>query len=701
MRRPTLRRRLNTVLLQWFLLLAAAAGTILVFSFPDIGRTLVEDRLLLARTIAHSLDTTISTAIQDLGRLSSDLPTREAEVAGRLRIFRFQSPFREATYILDEHATMIVSDPADVEPLPVARLGPHEAVTPLVRKPGGDERPVLAIVQPFRRNRAGYYLVSEMNPLGSTISAFLEDLGPDPEMRVAVVDENGVVIASHDQRQIVRTLPHADAYGERIRAHRPLVIENLRCEFECAGDERADVLMVMVPLRFAPWGVLIQQHRATAFSGLYTARRGLLLAGAMLAVMAFLLSRTLSKSVVSPIRQLSRQAETMRSGELSSPITVSGDYEVELLANTLDEARQRLASTLAELKALNEDLEGQVATRTNLIQAKYLDLQLLHAVSQLSTQERDPDRIVPELLRLISAHYSFPAAAIVTRPLDEPPAAYVVPPEATLPWLGEGRTPPADWRRREIAYQGRVVADLFHPRVGNLDEQVIEALEHQLAISLHGAYLWKRTIRQDEQRGVLVRRLLSATEEERRRLARELHDEISQLLTVIQLSLHHVDVDTPEMRRAMSLLTKTQQEIHRIIYDLRPSLLDDLGLSAAMESYAQEHLMRQGLSVSLEIEEKLPSRPEIEITTFRIYQELVTNILRHAQAEHVSIELYERGGKLILAVEDDGRGFNPNEKSAGAGITGMKERAALVNGSIRFDSEPGMGTHVVLEIPIQ
>src|SRR6266511_1532962 len=701
MRRPTLRRRLNTVLLQWFLLLAAAAGTILVFSFPDIGRTLVEDRLLLARTIAHSLDTTISTAIQDLGRLSSDLPTREAEVAGRLRIFRFQSPFREATYILDEHATMIVSDPADVEPLPVARLGPHEAVTPLVRKPGGEQRPVLAIVQPFRRNRAGYYLVSEMNPLGSTISAFLEDLGPDPEMRVAVVDENGVVIASHDQRQIVRTLPHADAYGERIRAHRPLVIENLRCEFECAGDERADVLMVMVPLRFAPWGVVIQQHRATAFSGLYTARRGLLLAGAMLAVMAFLLSRTLSKSVVSPIRQLSRQAETMRSGELSSPITVSGDYEVELLANTLDEARQRLASTLAELKALNEDLEGQVATRTNLIQAKYLDPQLLHAVSQLSTQERDPDRIVPELLRLISAHYSFPAAAIVTRPLDEPPAAYVVPPEATLPWLGEGRTPPADWRRREIAYQGRVVADLFHPRVGNLDEQVIEALEHQLAISLHGAYLWKRTIRQDEQRGVLVRRLLSATEEERRRLARELHDEISQLLTVIQLSLHHVDVDTPEMRRAMSLLTKTQQEIHRIIYDLRPSLLDDLGLSAAMESYAQEHLMRQGLSVSLEIEEKLPSRPEIEITTFRIYQELVTNILRHAQAEHVSIELYERGGKLILAVEDDGRGFNPNEKSAGAGITGMKERAALVNGSIRFDSEPGMGTHVVLEIPIQ
>ena len=122
MRRSTLRRRLNTVLLQWFLLLAIAAGTVLLLSFPGIRRNLVDDRLLLARTIAQHLDATISTSIQDLGRLSSELPALEADVAGRLRIFRFQSPFREATYILDEHARMIASDPADVEPVPAPRL---------------------------------------------------------------------------------------------------------------------------------------------------------------------------------------------------------------------------------------------------------------------------------------------------------------------------------------------------------------------------------------------------------------------------------------------------------------------------------------------------------------------------------------------------------------------------------------------------
>jgi two-component system sensor histidine kinase UhpB len=265
----------------------------------------------------------------------------------------------------------------------------------------------------------------------------------------------------------------------------------------------------------------------------------------------------------------------MRSGDLTTPITVTGDHEISVLAKTLDDARARLASTLGELQAFNQRLEEQVAVCTRVI------------------------------------------------------------------------------------------------------------------------------VQQDEQRKVLLRRMLGATEDERRRLARELHDEIAQLLTVIQLSLHNTGVDSPDMQRANQLLVKTQQEIHRIIHDLRPALLDDLGLATAMKSYADDHLRRQGLSVNLEIDDQLPSHPEIETVIFRIYQELVTNILRHAHAEHVSVELYQTDGTLVLAVEDDGDGFDPEAKSEGAGITGMRERAALVNGVITFDSEAGEGTHVRVEIPLQ
>jgi signal transduction histidine kinase len=569
-----LRRRLNTVLLQWLLLFVVVAGAVWVLSLPRLRRNLVDDRLLLARTIAHSFDVTISSSLQTLGRLSAELPPSPVEAAARLRAFRFQSPFGEASYVVDGRGAIVAADPADARPLPAAWLGYHEAVTPLVQTPGSADRHVIAIVQPFTRPGGDYYLVSEMNPRSSFLNTFLKDLDADPTIHVVVIDENGRVVASPDSSQVYEVLPGSGVFSDRIRAHRPLVVEDGPAAFTPGASPQA-ALTVMAPLQFATWGVVVQQPTAQAFSGLRATGQGLLLAGLGLGVMGVLVARTLSRSVVSPIQRLSRQADAMRGGDLSSPIAVAGDHEIEALARTLDEARSRLRATLDELQAFNVRLEEQVAARTRVI------------------------------------------------------------------------------------------------------------------------------VQQDEQRKALVRRLLNATEDERRRLARELHDEIAQLLTVIQLSLHRIDLDTPEMRRASELLTRTQQEIHRIIYDLRPSLLDDLGLPTAMKSYAEDNLVRHGLSVNLEIDEGLPPRPEIETVIFRIYQELVTNILRHAKAEQVSIELYERDGTLVLAVEDDGQGFDPEAKSDGAGVTGMRERAALVNGTICFDTEPGMGTHVVVEIPLQ
>ena len=154
------------------------------------------------------------------------------------------------------------------------------------------------------------------------------------------------------------------------------------------------------------------------------------------------------------------------------------------------------------------------------------------------------------------------------------------------------------------------------------------------------------------------------------------------------------------MRKAQELLTETQREIHRVIFDLRPSLLDDLGLPTAIKWYARNYLEAEGLDVRLEVEEELTVPPAVEITVFRIYQEIVTNILRHARAETVSVELYTDGASLVLGVEDDGAGFDPAQRAAGAGIVGMRERAELVGGSLELDSEPGLGTHVRLAIPL-
>lgn len=568
-----LRRRLNTVLLQWFLLFVIVAGAVWVIAFPGIRKNVSDDRLLLARTIAQSLDATISNSLQSLGRLAAELPLTGDQTVSRLHTFRLQLGFGDSTYLLDEYGAVLAADPLVVSPIPVSALGAHEAITPLIRKPDGSHA-VLAIVQPFKRDGRGYYLVAEMNPLGSPLDAFLKSLEAGPSMSVAVVDENGAIVASPEPALLLQMFPAAEVLTDRIRSHRAYVAEDLPSASSAAQANGA-MLTVMAPLRFASWGVVIQERADRAYSGLRATGLGLVLSALGLVLTGVLLARTLSRSVVTPISRLSVQASALRGGDLSRPITVSGDHEIEVLAQTLDDARVKLGATLAELQAFNVRLEDEVVARTKVILA------------------------------------------------------------------------------------------------------------------------------QDEQRKALLRRLLAATEDERRRIARELHDEIAQLLTAIQLSLHHVGVDTPEMKRAGDLLVRTHQEIHRIIHDLRPSLLDDLGLAAAIESHAKDYLEGGRLRVNLDIPDDLPHRPEIETVIFRIYQELVTNVLRHADADQLSVELYERDGKLVLTVEDDGKGFDPDAHSDSPGLTGMRERAAFVNGTIRFDSAPGVGTQATVEIPLR
>jgi HAMP domain-containing protein len=482
-RRPTLRRRLYTVLVQWFVLLVIAAGAVLALSFSRLHGDLVDERLLLARTIAHALDETISAAFQNMSRLTSELPALNGEVALQLRAFRFQSPFREATYLLDAQGRVIAADPAVAHPLPPPTRD-HEIVTPLLQKAGTGTPGVVALVQPFRRNGAVYYLVSEMKPAGSAVSAFLQGLEPEHEMQVAVIDRSGVVIAAADPQQLFRTLAHAPEYRERIGAHRPLVTEAFSGEFASARRDAGNVLTVMVPLRFAPWGVILQQARAQAFAGLDSTRRGLVGAAIILAVVGVLLARALSRSVVAPIRALSTQAETIRTGDLSQPVRVAGDREVESLARTLDDARQRLAATLGELTALNEGLEQQVAHRTRAIEARVRDVKLLQSVAELSTREHDPDTFVPEALGLIAAHYAFPALALVTRPRAGASVTYVAPagatgacrrtgsvarspltrsstPSSTIP--GSARATRRSWQPSSISWRSRCTA----PTCGN------------------------------------------------------------------------------------------------------------------------------------------------------------------------------------------------------------------------------------------
>jgi len=254
------------------------------------------------------------------------------------------------------------------------------------------------------------------------------------------------------------------------------------------------------------------------------------------------------------------------------------------------------------------------------------------------------------------------------------------------------------------------------PRVFSEQEvQLLTSLGHQLGIAVENAQLYQELQSKEQMREQLLRRIISAQEDERQRVARELHDVTSQALATLGVGLEVIatpqsDVSEREaqMDGIKSLLSATSRDVHRLIYDLRPSLLDDLGLSAAIRSYAHNSLDAAGVEVHVEVagqEKRLP--PEVEIALFRIFQEAIANIARHAHAESAYISLEFKEKSVAVEIEDDGTGFDhSHDFTAGAGgkgvgLLGMRERAELLDGTIVIDTRPGGGTRVSVEIPVK
>jgi signal transduction histidine kinase len=205
-----------------------------------------------------------------------------------------------------------------------------------------------------------------------------------------------------------------------------------------------------------------------------------------------------------------------------------------------------------------------------------------------------------------------------------------------------------------------------------------------------------------------LRRVVAGQELERRRLARELHDETGQALTSILLGLRAVEESegADEMRKAAGelreLVVATLQDVRRLAVQLRPKALDDFGLAPALERLAQTFAEATEMRVELEPQlgdERLPA--EVETTLYRIVQEALTNIVKHAEATNVSILLIRRNATATVVIEDDGRGFDPDHvREDGVGLLGMRERVELHDGRLTIESVPGSGTTLVAEVPV-
>lgn len=289
----------------------------------------------------------------------------------------------------------------------------------------------------------------------------------------------------------------------------------------------------------------------------------------------------------------------------------------------------------------------------------------------------------------------------------------------------------------------RLRAAAEHIAGGNLDDavhverrdeigalaQAFEAMRVKLRSSLEEIAAWNRELEDrvasrtrelsaaHAHRRRLLEQIVVAQEDERRRIARELHDEIGQGLSALVLQISAVEgtlapeagAARPQLETIRTETSAMIENVRRLMLDLRPAVLDELGLVPAIRWCADSHLTPAGVGLRITVaglaeHDRLPRR--LELMAFRLAQEAITNIVRHARARHVAISLTRAEGALELAVEDDGRGFEveplavPHE-GRGWGLAGMRERVALLGGTLSVTSRPHHGTRVSATIPVE
>jgi two-component system sensor histidine kinase UhpB len=210
--------------------------------------------------------------------------------------------------------------------------------------------------------------------------------------------------------------------------------------------------------------------------------------------------------------------------------------------------------------------------------------------------------------------------------------------------------------------------------------------------------------RLEDERRASMRRVLSAQEAERRRIAQELHDQIGQNLTAVVLELkrlqgHVTDEWADTLADAQELARESLEELRRISYELRPAALDDLGLRSALESLATAVARRADIDVALEVAPDLPPLPaDVELAVYRIAQEALTNAVRHSGCTRLRVRLSAEDDAVYLRVADDGRGLGELPRSGG-GVRGMRERALMIGGRLVLGVSDEGGVEVELSIP--
>ena len=503
------------------------------------------------------------------------------------------------------------------------------------------------------------------------------------------------------------------------------------------------VLVVTSWLRYVSFRSLLMESLApfsddveslvAAQLGAYLRSRFVLSAGTIVAIL-IISDLMLSRTVTGRLEQFLRVIKQVQPGHLDAKVTISGSDEITELARAFSRMKEDLREQARQLSTFNA-LASAVGQSLNLREVMDTALRETLALTGLQAgwitlRQSESDELWLAASRGLSeetvrVHRQCNWSRCVCSPIFESGQSQVFqedqqrPCPAAIRLQREGfvfrACTPLQAKEHVLGVMSLVGVPAEDEGVFREDSlRILTAVGREVGVAIENASLYEELRETEMLRRRLLERGYELQEEERRRIARELHDQTSQQLTSILMtlkvlgearSLSEVQARVEDLRE---MAAQTLEEVHDLALALRPRLLDDLGLLAALQHYLGEFRDRSHLPVDFQVlgleNRRLP--PRVETTLYRIAQEALANVMRHAQAENVGVLLEVRDTSAILIVEDDGMGFDVSEAmgshvhEGNLGLYGMRERAALVGGTLAIESVPGEGTSVFAQIPL-
>lgn len=597
---------LKRIFISVFISIVVLLGSLSLISYQRIQESIKQshkERLSAAETIAGNIDRALEnhlTRLYDIslsGKIDFNDGNWEPEQSALKEAYEY-SIFSDGVFLLDRYGSVV-------------QLYPHRDSgrvnlmnVPAVSKAISETRPVISnvyTIEPIKK-KVIFAIVPLRDRHGDIVGSAVGEINPDErrfvqsiatnrlmkQIKVELVDNQGYVIASNSNNKVFNPTDHNSFYATHIAEKKSYIGTCHRChEDRKSTDKKSKDIIVLAPLQNAPWAVSIREPEESVLVLSTQLKNDFLLLVFVSLASALMLAAGLSTRIVRPIKALTAAAERIGKGDLSVPVVIQSSDEIGILAQSLDETRNKLAVSLQNIQRNTEELEIRVKERTNQLEKK------------------------------------------------------------------------------------------------------------QLAIS------------------TLLKRVITSQEDERKRIARELHDESLQALSAILMDVGTCKlrpdlITTSKISEIYDNITKIITEMTNLTQNLRPTVLDDLGFMAAITWVLDHALTGKGIQYHLHIH-KLSEQyltPEFQITVFRIMQEMSTNIARHSDAENVFVHMMENDRQIMISVEDDGKGFDPHLLAQctldkrGLGILGMKERAALLKGSLTICSSPEAGTLLQLKIPL-